>query len=206
MKRRSKKRFSGFKLREALMMIGTNQLKEWQLDAQPKSPSTHFQQTLTKLKSHFDLSLSEAAKSVLIDIILLETIDEFDELKVWKEASLQTDTLIGTADYLIAPQGFFYQAPLLCVVEAKKDDFEQGLAQCVVEMQACRWYNQDLESIDIYGIVTNSIVWRFYKLTPQNEIYESLAYSEKQEHIFGILHWLFIQCVNNLKISERGER
>lgn len=26
----------------------------------------------------------------------------------------------------------------LCVAEAQKDDFEQGLAQCLVEMQACQ--------------------------------------------------------------------
>ena len=27
----------------------------------------------------------------------------------------------------------------MCVIEAKKDDFEQGAAQCLVEMQACQW-------------------------------------------------------------------
>jgi hypothetical protein len=27
----------------------------------------------------------------------------------------------------------YFEAPFLCIVEAKKDNFEQGLAQCLVD-------------------------------------------------------------------------
>jgi len=194
-----KKRFSGFSLPESLKVVGINQLKEWHLEIIPRAPSAYYQQTIAKLKSHFDLSLSEAAKSLLIDAILLESIEDFVELKIWKEASLQTDSLVGTVNYLIAPQGKVYQSPFLCVVEAKKDNFEQGLAQCLVEMQACQWLNKISKPFEVFGIVTNAIVWRFYKLTPENDVYESSGYAEIQlESILGILYSRFAQCTINL--------
>jgi hypothetical protein len=58
-------------------------------------------------------------------------------------------------------------------LSAKKNDFEKGLAQYLVEMKACRFHNKNLQHIDIYGIVTNSLTWRFYKFTVTNEVYES---------------------------------
>lgn len=199
MNKQRKKRFSGFNLPEALSIIGVNQIKEWYFDIIPRSPSIHYQQTVAKLKLHFDLSLSEAAKSLLIDALLLEAIDDFKELKIWKEASLQTDALTGTIDYLVAPQGKVYQSPFLCVVEAKKDNFEQGLAQCLVEMQACQWLNKIFKPFEVFGIVTNAIVWRFYKLTPENDVYESSVYAETQlDSILGILYSILAQCTINL--------
>ena len=180
------------------MIIGTHQLKEWHFDIHPVQASTNYQHTISKLKSRFDLSLSEAAKILWIDLILFEALTPFDELKVWKEASLQTDTVTGVLDYLIAPQGTIYRSPLLCVVEAKKDDFEKGMAQCLIEMSACRDFNKGID-IEVYGIVTNAIIWEFYKLTPKNEVYKSLAYSETHlDEILGILQFIFNQCVANL--------
>jgi len=200
-----RKRFSRFNLATALQLIGTNQLNEWSLEVPSKPASELYRQIIARLKSNFDLSLSEAAKTLLIDAFLAEAIIHFEELKIWKEAGLQTDTLIGTVDYLIAPQGIVYQSPLLCVIKAKKDNFEKGLAQCLVEMDACRWYNRSLEVLDIYGIITNATLWQFYKLTPQNEIYESIAYSQAQEEqLLGILHWLFTQCLNHIKFIING--
>ena len=201
MKKPRKKRFSDFNLEEALTLVGINQLKKWPLnEVAPKQLSKLFQQLRHKLETYFDLSLSEAAKSMLIDAILLEAMDRFETIKIWKEANLQTDKTIGVVDYLIAPQGVVYQTPLLCVIEAKKDDFEKGLAQCLVEMEACRFYNKNLQPIDTYGIVTNSLTWRFYKFTVKNEVYESAPYAEPLEQIVGILRWMLYQCVNNMKM------
>lgn len=193
-----RKRFSQINLRNALEILGINELNEWQPDFTPKKPTEYYLETLKRLKAHFDLSLSEAAKSLLIDAVLLEAIDNFSTLKIWKEATLQTDSLTGIVDYLIAPQGKVYQAPLLCVVEAKKDDFEQGLAQCLTEMYACLLFNQPNYQFSIYGIVTNANTWRFYKLDVNKECYESPAYSEVHiAEILGILNKLFSDCENN---------
>ena len=49
--------------------------------------------------------------------------DRVSELKVWKAAPLESDTLMGVADYLITPKRVYVETPLLCVAEAKRDDF-----------------------------------------------------------------------------------
>ncbi|MCK4493995.1 MAG: hypothetical protein KAU26_08050 [Methylococcales bacterium] len=194
-----KHRFSQINLRHSLEIVGINELNEWHITFTQKQPSDYYLETIQRLKSHFDLSLSESAKSLLIDAILLEAIDEFSQLKIWKEAPLKTESLTGVVDYLIAQQGKVYQAPLLCVVEAKKDDFEQGLAQCLTEMYACQLFNQPHDSFPIYGIITNASMWRFYQLTPDKICYESAVYSETQlSDILGILTHLFSCCEQHL--------
>ena len=194
-----KLRFSQINLRTALEIVGINELKEWQVDFAQKQPSAHYLETIKRLRANFDVLLSESAKLLLIDAALLEVIQYFPHLKIWKEAALQTDSLTGIVDYLIAPQGIVYQMPLLCVIEAKKDDFEQGLAQCLTEMYACQLYNQPKHQFPIYGIVTNGTTWQFYYLDLDKTCYESPEYSQSHiADILGFLHYLLTQCQNNL--------
>ena len=130
-------------------------------------------------------------------------------LKVWKGANLQSDTTIGIADYLVTERKGYLEAPFLCIIEAKKDDFEQGLAQCLVEIQACQWENQQVNAnvetqklapkLEILGIVTNGSTWQFYRLTSQWEAYETSAFSIGDlEMLLGRLRFIFQRCENNL--------
>ncbi len=97
-----KQRFSQIDLRSALQIIGINELKEWQINFTPKQASEYYLTSTQKLKAHFDLSLSKSAKSLLIDAILLEAIDSYSALKIWKEAKLQTEQLtLHSAGYLV---------------------------------------------------------------------------------------------------------
>jgi hypothetical protein len=194
-----RKRFSQISLRDALEILGIQDLKEWEIEFTPQLPSDHYLETIKRLKANFDVLLSESAKLLLIDAALLEVIQDFPHLKIWKEAALQTDSLTGIVDYLIAPQAKVYQTPLLCVIEAKKDDFEKGLAQCLTEMYACLLYNQPQHQFPIYGIVTNAKSWQFYYLDVDKNCYESLVYSESNmSDILGILHSILTACENNL--------
>ena len=194
---KAKKRFSQFTLAQALQILNQHEIAEWRIPFKARLPSSLYTETITRLSKYFDLSLSAAAKSVLIDAILLESISYFEQLKIWKAAKLQSETLQGVADYLIAPQGKVYQTPLLCVVEAKKDDFEQGLAQCLLEMYVCLQNNT--QPINIFGIVTNATVWQFYQLDPQQHIYESPTYTTTHiNEVLGILDWIFEQCSHHL--------
>jgi hypothetical protein len=48
----------------------------------------------------------------------------------------------------------------LCIVEAKKDDMDQGMAQNLVGMEVA----SDLDNLNtVYGLVTNYIEWMFLK-------------------------------------------
>jgi len=90
--------------------------------------------------------------------------------------------------------------PLLCIIEAKKDDFEKGLAQCLVEMQACQWQNQQVgRQIDVYGIVTSGRAWQFYRMIPTGAVYETPLYSTgDMDLLLGRLRYVFQLCEQNL--------
>jgi hypothetical protein len=76
--------------------------------------------------------------------------------------------LSGFCDYLIARSAeyYFVKAPVVAVVEAKKEDLIAGLGQCAAEMVAIRIFNEREQSTipAVYGCVTSGSLWRFLKL------------------------------------------
>jgi hypothetical protein len=202
--KKQKRNFSGFTKKEAFQHLNLTDLLPWAIALQSVQPSSFFEQRLTRLRRHFDLESYEESKKLLIDAICEEGMENFDRLKIWKGAKLESDTTIGNADYLIAEQKRYLEAPLLCIIEAKKDDFEQGLAQCLVEMQACQWQNLQMgKTIDVLGIVTNGSTWQFYRLVASGEVYETLPYGLNDlPAILGALHFIFQICDQNLNSSQ----
>lgn len=198
MKTKKQKNFSSFDAHEAFKALHLTELQKWSIHVQPLQPTPFFQERLRRLE-HFDLTISEKAKELLIDAICEETLEYHPRLKIWKAAPLQSDEFTGTVDYLVAPKRAYLETPFVCVVEAKKDDFDQGLAQCLVEMSACRWNNaQNDRQIDVFGVVTNGEVWKFYTLTVNGDAYETLPYSlNDPPAILGMLHAIFLRCEQN---------
>ncbi|MEO0456662.1 MAG: hypothetical protein AAF152_08770 [Cyanobacteria bacterium P01_A01_bin.114] len=194
-----KKRFSSFTYKEAFKYSNITELNRWTLEAQPVPISGFFRQRLERLQ-RFDLESLEVSKTLLIDAICEEGLEGFHRLKIWKGAYLEGKDICGNADYLIAERRAYLEAPFGCVIEAKKDDFEQGAAQCLVEMQACRWINQQLgKTLDIYGIVTNGEGWKFYRLATDGSVSESLLYGIGEMSILlGLLQTFFGLCEQNL--------
>ena len=194
-----KKSFSSFKFDEAFKQLGIKQLNLWQLEKVRLEPSSFFQEYIERLEV-FDTRRSEESKKFIIDAFLLEVAPQFPHLKIWKGAPLESDRLQGEADYLVTENQAFIETPMLCVIEAKKDDFEQGLAQCLVEMQACQWQNNQAgKQIDVLGIVTNGQGWVFYKLTLAGKVYETRTYiSDDAAQTLGALHYIFQECEKNL--------
>lgn len=204
MPRQKRKNFSSFNLTEAYKQLKIQKILPWSLEAIDLLPSDFFRERLERLQRHFDLRSCEESKKLLIDAFCEEALESFPRLKIWKGANLESDTTVGVADYLVAEHRGYLESPFLCVVEAKKDDFEQGLAQCLVEMQACQWSNHQLsqglsQNIDILGIVTNGQGWVFYKLDTHGKVYETLPYALlSMESILGALHYIFGECDRNL--------
>ncbi|MBE9078218.1 hypothetical protein IQ241_13100 [Romeria aff. gracilis LEGE 07310] len=194
-----KKSFSSFSYKEAFKQLGITTLNRWKLTAEPVPISDFFRQRLERLR-RFDLESLEVSKTLLIDAICEEGLEGVERLKVWKGAYLEAETVCGNVDYLIAEQRAYLEGPFVCVVEAKKDDFEQGTAQCLVEMQACQWANQQLgKAIDIYGIVTNGEGWKFYRLAVAGEVHETLLHGiADMPQLLGILKAFFQRCADNL--------
>lgn len=203
-----RKNFSSFSANEALQELQVNELIRWEMNFPPYQPSSFLPERLRRLEN-FDLTFSERAKELLIDAFCEEVIERHPNLKIWKAATLQSDDLIGQVDYSIAPRKAYLTTPLLCVVEAKKDDFEKGLAQCLVEMKACRWNNEQAgNQLDVFGIVTNGEVWKFYKLTVEGQVFETLPYSlADRDKVLGLLEQVFTRCEECFaRIPGHGDR
>jgi hypothetical protein len=194
-----KKSFSSFTYKEAFKQLRITALNRWTISAEPVLISDFFRQWLERLQ-RFDLESFEVSKTLLIDAICEEGLEGFDRLKVWKGAYLEGETTCGNADYLIAERRAYLEGPFVCVIEAKKDDFEQGTAQCLVEMQVCQALNQQLgRVIDVYGVVTNGEGWKFYRLSVAGQVYETLLHGiAEMPQLLGIVRAFFQQCEQNL--------
>ncbi len=53
------------------------------------------------------------------------------------------------------------KAPVVALVEAKKDNIQSGLGQCIAQMIAAQLFNQEK------GNVTTGTNWKFLRLTGQ---------------------------------------
>lgn len=190
--------FSSLTLQEALALVPASDLTRWNPQIEPRQSSEVLTAVLERLQ-FFDLAGSEAGKILLIDALLGEVVPPLQNLKVWKAAPLQSDRVFGVADFLIAPRRAYVEAPLLCVIEAKKDDFDMGRIQCVAEMTACQWNNRQKEAaLDVFGIVSNGQGWVFYQLTHIGQVRETELFTLRDlPDLLGMLHFLCAACALN---------
>jgi hypothetical protein len=79
--------------------------------------------------------------------------------------------LNGNCDFLISrsPELLIVKAPVIAIVEAKKENINFGLGQCIAEMLAAKIFNEreGNEITTIYGAVTTGDRWKFLKLEEQ---------------------------------------
>jgi len=70
------------------------------------------------------------------------------------------------------------QAPIFCLVEAKKNDIKEELGQCVAQMLGATLFNQNegLEYPVVYGCVTTGEIWQFLKLKDKTFYLDSQHY------------------------------
>jgi hypothetical protein len=100
--------------------------------------------------------------------------------------------LSGFCHFLISlsPEQLFIQAPVVTIVEAKNDNIQLSLGQCIAEMIAAKLFNERKENkIEIiYGVVTTGSVWKFMKLIEQRiEVDLDEYFIQDIGKIFGIL-------------------
>ncbi len=142
-------------------------------------------------------SNSEKARSemiiapILVDLRrqLQERVNLFSgiEFDVDKDKGLN-----GLCDFIISesPEQLFVSAPVITLVEAKKENIMAGLGQCVAEMLAAQIFNErEGNNIPVvYGAVTSGTNWKFLKLDGKIiEIDLSEYYLKDVNKILGIL-------------------
>lgn len=109
------------------------------------------------------------------------------ELNVDEAAGLN-----GVCDFLLglSPQLYYVEAPVVAVVEAKKDSIPEGLGQCAAQMVALQTFNQKAGKPHdpIYGCVTTGTLWRFLRLSGKRLQIDLDEYQLAQaDRILGVL-------------------
>ncbi|MBW4631736.1 MAG: hypothetical protein KME30_07475 [Iphinoe sp. HA4291-MV1] len=164
---------------------------------QPISPSTFLASFLEKyLPLALAINTEKARSEMLLCPILLEVKDILQQqISLFSGNDFTIDPsvgLSGVCDFLISlsPEQLFIEAPAVVVVEAKREDLNSGLGQCIAEMIAVQRFNeQNQQAIAIiYGTVTTGDRWKFLKLEGQTVTIGLLEYTiPPVEKILGIL-------------------
>ncbi len=116
----------------------------------------------------YDISEPAICENLIYPVLKAAWRPFANELALWSHQAIEfTEELSGIPDYLISRRSelgkIVLDYPLLAVVEAKKDDFTGGWAQCGLEMYVIQQLNQNAEQ-RIFGIVSNGETWEFAQL------------------------------------------
>lgn len=118
-------------------------------------------------------SNSEKARSEMIISPILIDLRRLSKERINLFSGIDFDVdsergLNGICDFIISNSSeiLFVSAPIITLVEAKKENITAGLGQCVAEMLAARIFNERAgnEVSTIYGVVTTGSIWKFMKL------------------------------------------
>ena len=166
----------------------------------PVNPTSLLKETLKETVPWAIAVGSEKARSegILLPVLLEVKRQLNGQISVFsgEEFNVQPQVgLTGCVDFLIgrSPEQLFIKAPVVVLVEAKKENLKPGLGQCVAEMVAAQRFNQQKQQpiSTIYGIVTSGTVWRFLKLEEQTVNIDLTDYPlPPAEQILGFLVWM----------------
>jgi hypothetical protein len=141
----------------------------------PEQPYSHQLQEILDYNLPLALAINteKARSEMIITPILIETRKQLNsQISLFSGVELNVDAnraLTGVCDFLIShsPEQLFVKAPVVAIVEAKKENLNAGLGQCVAEMLAAQLFNQQHENAipRIYGAVTTGNIWKFLRLT-----------------------------------------
>lgn len=166
--------------------------------AVPSAPISSWLRTTLDKQTDFALrSGSEKARSeYLIAPILLEIYEQSQErASLFSGVEFNVDKkrgLAGFCDFIftLAPRTISIEAPIISIVEAKKENIPAGIPQCLAELVAAQIYNAK-EGRDIptlYGVVTTGTEWKFLRLEGTDATVDSdIYFIADVEKIVGII-------------------
>ena len=143
------------------------------------------------------IGTEKARSEFIIAPILLETqiIVGAERLALFSGTEFNVDEtqgLKGRCDYMFcsSTNSFQIEAPILAVVEAKTDNINAALPQCIAELLASQIFNEreGVSIPELYGVVTTGSLWRFLRLKALTvEVEERDRSVSDLEELLGIL-------------------
>ena len=165
----------------------------------PIAPSSRLREALEDLPWAIAVG-SEKAKSEGLIYPVLQEVRRIlkNQVSLFSGKDFTVDPskgLSGFVDYLISrsQEQLEIEAPVIIVGEAKRDNLNEGLGQCIAEMVAAQAFNQtnQVNITTIYGVVSNGTQWRFLKLEGSTVTIDLMDYSLLPvDQILGFLVWM----------------
>ncbi|MBW4505274.1 MAG: hypothetical protein KME64_01985 [Scytonematopsis contorta HA4267-MV1] len=167
--------YSDFTLAKVIKQFGLKVIDNSRMySGKPEvEPSNFLTQTIEQNIPLAIASNTEKARSeMIISPILIELRkQQNNQISLFSGIDFSVDNergLNGNCDFIISksPELLILSAPVIIIVEAKKENINGGLGQCVAEMLAARIFNEreGNEISTIYGTVTSGTNWRFLQL------------------------------------------
>jgi hypothetical protein len=157
-------------------------------------PDQLLQNISTKLLDSLSFRNEATICNKVITPILNAVAEHNKPLNVWIEEPFNVDPekgLVGEPDYLIAPATDYggMELPPLCIIEAKKQDWDAGWAQALAEMVAASVQGADI----CYSAVTTGKIWQFGML--KNSTFSKdpgqISATRELQLVFDTLNWVF---------------
>lgn len=166
-------------------------------DIDPVAPSAHLATALERnVPLAFAMGTEKAKSELIVSAVLVELWEHFNRgISFFSGIDFNVDSengLTGACDFLVSlsPSQFHLEAPVIILVEAKRDNLTIGLGQCVAEMVAAQRFNTERgnDIPCVYGATTSGIDWVFLKLEGKKLQLDMAAYTiERCDKILGIL-------------------
>lgn len=191
--------YSEFKLDTALEKFHLRLARDRDLFAGSREapPSPTLRSQLDELTAYaLDLRTEKGRSELLIMPILMDLWRQTNHrVAVLSGPEFTVDAaqgLGGFCDFLVAqgPDPLLLRAPVLAVVEAKREDIAGGYGQCIAEMVAARIFNEreGTPREMLHGTVTTGDVWKFLRLEGDTVwIDRPVYYIDRIEKILGAL-------------------
>lgn len=165
--------------------------------SQELSPPETFLKDFEFSRENIDIFTSDASRSEIIISPLLREVykHHYRRYSFWIQKSMTYDeTLSGTPDYTFSQRSELgktvLEKPIVIVVEAKKNDFDQGWGQCLAELVASQKINDNPQRA-VYGIVTDGNLWQFERLIADIFTKNSENFTiDKLSRLYGALEYL----------------
>lgn len=194
--------YSDFKLEQVVEQFSlVPKSAELFSNCEPVELSSWLKETLGYTKHLALLSSTEKARSEFIVAPLLIELQRrhHNELSVFSGKRLDVDKesgLVGECDFLLSRTAMtnVIQAPVFSLVEAKKQDLELGLGQCVAQMLGAQLFNRQRgkDIPIIYGCVTTAESWQFLQLEDKTLTIDSrIYYFTELDAVLGIFEAIF---------------
>lgn len=186
--------YTDFSLSDLDLKFGVkHERKRLKFQSSPIEPS---ERLLQELEESTEMPIkSEKARSEWIVVPILKELRNKNEkfFTIYSGDTLNADKgrgLYGECDFILSKDIKSYEisCPIFQIVEAKKNDIEEGIRQCAAQLVGARKFNEDrgVKLEKLYGCTTTGDDWQFLELSDKLYIDDKKYYLVEIRELLGI--------------------